>query len=351
MSEKKVSRWLQRDPGLVGASLERLADQLRDGWSQAKKVKLPGSYRQIDNVAVCGMGGSNLGADIIRTALTAELKIPVTIVADYQLPAWVNSRTLVICSSYSGGTEETITGFHAAQKRRAKIVVLASGGPLATLGRRHHVPSYIYEVTENPSGQPRLAVAYSLMALLACFSKLRLIKTTSREIERLPVVAREAAKRCRKASNPAREMAKALAGRIPLLIGSEWSVGNLHAWANQLHENAKSYAVWYAIPDLNHHLLEGLRNRTITKSFTAVIVADKKYHPRNQRRLDLTAKIVRQLGAKTITVSPRGATPLEKAIDLLAFGGYVSWYMAAYRGVLPAPIPTVDQLKNALAKK
>jgi len=87
---------IRRDPGQVGQSLDRFADQLRDGWRQAKKVRVPKSYRQIKNLALCGMGGSHLGADILRSALAKELRVPITIVADYHLPAWVNRETLVV---------------------------------------------------------------------------------------------------------------------------------------------------------------------------------------------------------------------------------------------------------------
>ncbi len=345
---------LRRDQGQIGASLDRLADQLRDGWHQASRVKIPASYRQINRVVICGMGGSHLGADILRSALFASLKVPVMIVADYNLPAWVDTKTLVVCSSYSGSTEETLAAMTVALKRRAKVVVVTSGGALASRARREKLPLYLYRPTENPSGQPRLGVAYGMMAMLSCWRKLGLIKLKTTEIERLPMIAWEATKRYGQKQtvehNVAKQAAMSLADHIPFLIGAEWTAGNLHTFVNQIHENAKTYADWKLLPDLNHHLLEGLRDRKITKQLSILMITDKAYHPRTQRRFALTTKILKQLGAEVSTIAPRGATSLEKAIDLLSFGGYVSWYLAAIRKVQPGPIPTVDALKKALAR-
>ncbi len=346
---------LTKDRRLVGASLDRLADQLRDGWSQARRVRLPAAYRQIDRVAVCGMGGSHLGADILRAALGDQLTVPVTIMADYQLPAWVNARTLVICSSYSGSTEETLAALKVATKRRAKIVVVTNGGRLAQQARRLGLPLYQYTATENPSGQPRLGVAYGMMAMLMCWRKLRLIKISEADVARLHSIAWQATKRfaaTKSASkNTAKQLALAWERTIPFLIGAEWTAGNLHSFVNQIHENAKTYADFRLLPDLNHHLLEGLRNRAVTKQFSVLMITDRAYNQRTQIRFTITTKIIKQLGGQVATYAPRGATPLEKAVDLLAFGGYVSWYLAAVRKVKPADIPTVNFLKAQLAKR
>ncbi|MEK7538133.1 MAG: SIS domain-containing protein, partial [Patescibacteria group bacterium] len=304
--------------------------------------------------AVCGMGGSHLGADILRAALADQLKLPVTIVADYRLPAWVDRRTLVVCSSYSGTTEETLATLPAAVRRQAKIVAVTSGGRLAAQAKRRRLPLYLYRATENPSGQPRLGVAYGMMAMLACWRKLGLLKISEADIQRLSTVAWEATKQygAKKPiiNNPAKQLAASWPNSIPLLIGAEWTSGNLHTFANQLHENAKTYADWKLLPDLNHHLLEGLRHRAVTKQIHALMILDTTYNVRTQKRFVLTTKILKQFGAKVSTYKPRGTTSLEKAVDLLAFGGYVSWYLAAARKVNPADIPTINYLKAQLAK-
>lgn len=318
MAAFERSSILRRDSGQVGASLDRLADQFRDGWRQSRTVSLPAGYRRIDRIALCGMGGSHLGADILRSALADRLTVPMTIVADYMLPAWVNARTLVICSSYSGSTEETLAALTAAQQRRAKIVVVTSGGRLAATAKRLGLPLYQYQPTENPSGQPRLGVAYGMMAMLRCWQKLGLVKVSDSEVERLSVVAWESTKRWRAsvplASNAAKKLAKSWDKKIPFLIGAEWTAGNLHSMVNQIHENAKTYADFRLLPDLNHHLLEGLRHRAVTKQMSVLMITDKSYAQRNQIRAALTAKILRQLGATVTTWSPRGKTADRKSV-------------------------------------
>lgn len=346
---------LRRDPGFVGASLADLPQQIRDAWRQASGVKLPKTYRQVTAVAVCGMGGSHLAADILRYVLADRLHVPVTIVADYTLPRWVNQQTLVICSSYSGGTEETLAALTAAKKRRAKIVVVTSGGSLAAAARRWKLPAYVYRPNFNPSNQPRLGVAYSLMATLACWRALGLVSVSPEDIAAMAASATRAVtayglKRPTQ-TNLAKQLAMELYSKMPLLIGAEWTAGNVHTWANQINENAKTFAAWYQLPDLNHHLLEGLRHKAVTRQMHAVMIRDGNFHPRNLRRLTLTKKILEDLGARVSVISPKGKTSLEKSIDLLAFGGYVSWYLAAVRKVKPAPIPTVDALKKALGRK
>lgn len=346
---------ITRDFGQVGSSLDRFADQLRDGWKQAERVSLPSTHKKITAIAICGMGGSHLGADILRSALGDTLRVPMAIVADYSLPGWVNSQTLVICSSYSGSTEETLTALQAALKRQAKIVVVTNGGNLAKIAGQKKLPLYQYVATENPSGQPRLGVAYGMMAILSVLRKVGVVKISPSEIQHLPTIAWEATKRYSATkplkNNPAKQLAVAWKNSIPLMIGAEWAGGNLHSLNNQINENAKTFVDWKMLPDLNHHLLEGLRNRAVTKQIHALMILDSRYNTRTQRRFVLTTKILIQLGAKVSTYTPRGATPLEKAIDLLAFGGYVSWYFAAVRNVKPADIPTVDYLKKELAKR
>lgn len=353
-SQLDRSQIILRDPGQVGASLDFLADQISDGWRQARSVRLPKTYRQVNRVAVCGMGGSNLPADIVCSALGDTLPVPVTIVADYNLPAWVNRQTLVICSSYSGSTEESVAAMKEARRRGAKIVAMTTGGQLLKLAQLWNVPVYHFFPSANPSGQPRLGVGYGLTALLACFRSMGWVSVPNSDIKAM-VAEAEAAKReygtSRSAKrNIAKQLALSCADRIPMLIGAEWTSGNVHAWANQINENAKTFSARFSIPDLNHHLLEGMRNKKMTRQFYAVFIHDKTYHQRNQKRMLLTEKILKDQGATTSRFTPLGKTKLARAVHLLAFGGYVSWYMAAARNIKPAPIPTVDWLKAQLAK-
>lgn len=346
---------LERDPGKVGASLDLLNEQLHDGWHQAQSVVVPTSYKTIHRVAVCGMGGSHLGADILRSVWTEKIPVPITIVADYQLPAWVDRNTLVIASSYSGTTEETLEGLQHALKRKSKIAIVTSGGKLASIAASKKLPIWKFLPSANPSGQPRLGVGYNLISLVAMAKRLGWVRPAEVRIDawikRAGTASRTYGYAKPQLHNPAKQLAVKFDKKIPLLLGAEWTAGNLHTWHNQINENAKTPASWFLLPDLNHHLLEGLRNKHFTRQMHAVLVLDQNYHERTKRRFVLTEKILKQNGVTVSHFRPHGEDPMEKAIDLLAFGGYVSWYQSALRGLDPAPIPTVDFLKQSLGKR
>ncbi|MBI3573307.1 MAG: SIS domain-containing protein [Candidatus Kerfeldbacteria bacterium] len=342
------------DRGHVRHSLELLAEQFRDGAAQAQALIVPSSFRRATAMAICGMGGSHLATDILSSVYAEKIPLPVQIVASYHLPHWVGRKTLVICSSYSGNTEETITTLHEAKKRGARIVCITSGGQLARLAESWKLPAIVYQPTANPSGQPRMGLGYAWTALEAVWRQLSWLSSLEADPAQLIASAKAAQRRYGLARpesvNPAKRLARRWSKKIPLLVGAEWSVGNLETMRNQIHENAKTYAEYDVLPDLNHHLLEGLRNRKITKNISALFIDDDGYRPRVQTRLRLTAKMFQQLGARVDFFQPHGQTTSAKAVDCLVFGSYVSWYLAVLRKVNPAAIPTVDALKAALGR-
>lgn len=346
---------LRADPENIGQSIALLGTQIKAGWEAGAGVFLPPLYLRVHNIAVCGMGGSHLGLDILRSVLVDVLPIPCTIIADYRLPAWVGEDTLVIASSYSGSTEETVAAMNEAIQRGAKILALCSGGKLAAAARRAHVPLLAYPTDANPSGQPRLGLGYPIGAVLRIWHALGYIRVNDDVIERLVLQAQAAVRRYGPSvpagRNPAKRLGVELSESIPLLIGGGWSAGNLHTFANQINENAKTFAAWYLLPDLNHHLLEGLRHQRMNRLMHAVAVHSPDDHPRVKRRSLITKEIMKKAGIITTDIQPHGATSLERAIDLLAFTSYTSWYMSLARRVAAAPIPTVDELKRRLSSR
>jgi len=151
------TRW---DKHRVFESVKALPAQLEHAWESAQTVPVPTAYRQVNQVLMCGMGGSLLGARVIESVFGSALKLPLVLVNDYQLPGWVNQSTLVICSSYSGSTEETLANFRQAQASGAKIMVITAGGQLLALSRQHRLPYYQIIPQYNPANQPRLAIGY-----------------------------------------------------------------------------------------------------------------------------------------------------------------------------------------------
>lgn len=343
------------DPQGTLQSIEQLGDQVQHIWELAQKVEFPPEYRDITNVVVCGMGGSVLGTHVIQTAFKDELEIPVVIAPDYTVPTFVNEKTLIIASSYSGTTEETLAAVKDAQAKGAKIAGITSGGPLAEFLQTHHYPALIFEATYNPAGTPRMALGYSIFGQMALFARAGLLKLSQAEYAAvLQVVAETHMKlsiSIETDKNPAKLLAFQLLDRLPVVTVSEHLEGVGHVFSNQLNENAKTFAEYRAIPEINHHLMEGLqfpKSNEYTLFF--VCAHSQLYESGNQRRFLLTEQVLQQNEVEYSVLDLQGKTKLEQAFELLLFGSYTSYYLALLHGQNPTPNPFVDWFKNELKK-
>lgn len=328
-------------------SLALLPEQLAAGWGATADVRLPSSLRSARAVVVAGMGGSNLGAQIASSVFASVLQKPITVHADYGLPRWVGKETLVVASSYSGSTEEAVSTYREAKKRRLPLVVLTGGGTLKALAIRDQVPMILFPTETNPSGQPRFGVGLSFGAFAHLLVDIGALPTATLALPKLVASARKVV---RSANGWAGPTSKMLIGNVPVFLGAEHLVGNLHTAANQFNENAKTVALWFALPDLNHHLLEGLSQpREVVRRLVAVGFDSPNYSERNRKRLRLTLSIFKKRGAKTLTVRPVGATRLDEALFTLAWGGAVSLALARATKQKPQNIPWVEYFKKQLA--
>jgi len=157
-------------------SIQLLDHQVKEVWEIAKKLKIPANYKKVNRLVVMGMGGSALGAHIIKSLYFDKLKLPVEIVNNYHLPAYVDKNTLVLCSSYSGSTEEVISATTEAKNKKIKLVVICSGGKLGEFARANKIPALIFTTNNNPCGSPRMGLGYSIFGQLILLNKIGLIK-------------------------------------------------------------------------------------------------------------------------------------------------------------------------------
>src|SRR5690349_1250953 len=174
-----VERIRAADPGNMLDRIKELAQQIRDGWKIATSASLPPAYADVRNITVAGMGGSAIGGDLAAALLADELKVPMSVHRDYGVPGYVGRDSLVIASSYSGNTEETLSAFEAAQKRGAKILVLTTGGKVAEMGRSANFPVVMFSY----KAQPRAALGYSLSLVLGSLTRLGLVRDLKSDIE------------------------------------------------------------------------------------------------------------------------------------------------------------------------
>ncbi len=334
------------------SSIEVLHKQIADAWSTTNSMEFPEEYKKAKKIVWFGMGGSQLGIDFIKSVYLDQLTVPVEIVNDYHIPAIVDEDTLVVLSSYSGTTEEVVTVSKEILSRTKMVMVITTGGDLEQFASDNSLPAYIFNPVHNPSNQPRMAVGYSVAGTMGAFAAMGYIKVTQKEID--GVVAHVDSMNAafgadNEDNNTAKKLATQMNDVVPIMISSEFLQGAAHVMTNQINENGKQFAVRFPIPEMNHHLIEGLVFPADNKPLM-VFLQSSLYHERNQVRHRVTEGVAKDNGLTTAMINMRGESRLQQAFELLLFGSYVSLYRAILNGTDPSPIPNVDLLKEELKK-
>lgn len=328
-----------------------IARQIEHAWEQVQGFKLPPDSPQVRNVVVFGMGGSALGAHIIQSLYGTTLSVPFLFVSGYEVPGFVGPETVVILSSYSGTTEEVLMAAEECAKRGAYTLGLTIGGDLAKkLGGR----AFVFDPKYNPCGHPRLGLGYMTFGLLGLLQKLGLVKVGQEEIRAVANLARRQVRNFLPSAgkNPAQEFAKKLQGYNIIIVASEFLVGTAHVFANQLNESAKNFASYFTLPELNHHLMEGLRYpESNKKNLKFVFIESNFYSSRVALRYGATKDVVRKNGIKFEVVKPGAKSKMLQAVWMLVFSGFVSFYLARLGKVDPGEIPWVNYFKKVLKYK
>lgn len=343
------------DTGKILASIRLLPDQMEQTWEEIKKSNIPKECSLAQNVVICGMGGSALGGRIIDSLLTDRVKLPIEIFTQYDIPNYVNKKSLVIVSSYSGNTEETLSVAKQTLKKGAKMFGITTGGKLENLLKKEKQSSYIFEPKANPSGQPRMALGYSIAATLAILSRCGFIHLTENEFYELIACMRAFVKEYDSDIPTHRNLAKTFAEKLHrkaiVLIAGEHLVGTAHAFKNQINENAKTFSTIFDLPELNHHLLEGLRFPVKTRGLFHFLIFDSQfYKKRVRKRVKLTADVIEKNGHEHSLYTPRSDTKLSQIFEVLTFGSFISFYLALLYNVDPSKIPWVDYFKKSLSQ-
>lgn len=343
------------DPGRVAESIESFPTQVKQAWEEVGIVSVPADYANAKNIVVAGMGGSTLGVDILRNLFKDSLSVPLVINNHYQLPEFVNQDTLVLLLSYSGSTEEVLAAANDAKGRGAKILGIAEGGLLGDFLTQNNYPAYLFKPLANPSNQPRLGLGYTFVGTLAFLSKLGFLKVTEDEIAATVAFLEEISKgfltTAAKSTNQAKIVAEKMVGRQVIIISSEFLSGNAHVFANQTNENSKNLATYYAIPELNHHLLEGLNKPDqIGQSLVFVFFESNFYSEKIKKRITVTKEVLSQQTIPTISLTLRGATKLAQALEGVILSSWATFYLGVLNGVDASKIPWVDYFKKRLSE-
>ncbi|MBU4421777.1 SIS domain-containing protein [Patescibacteria group bacterium] len=308
--------------------------------SLSSEIKFPPSYKNIKNVCLCGMGGSALSAHIVK-ALN-EIKVPFCFYNGYEPPKFVGKDTLFIASSYSGNTEEVLAGIEEAGRRKAKICLITAGGKLGKKYKNLY-PSIIFDTELNPSAQPRYGLGYSLGALFNILIKLDLIDYKMEYLKNISVglIAPSLKK--------AEKMAQELSGKAPIVVASEFLEGNAHIFVNQINETAKVFSEYHSMPELNHHLMEGLKRPAINTKYLKFLFLDSAlYAPKIIKRFAITKEVVKKNKIEYTEYKVSGKTQVEQALNFLFFGSLVSLVLAIFYKESPTDILWVKYFKSKL---
>ncbi|MFH1367452.1 MAG: SIS domain-containing protein [Patescibacteria group bacterium] len=339
------------DKGQVLESIKLLSKQCRQAQREADKITLPAAYKQVKNIVICGMGGSSLASHLIGQLFAERLSVPFEIINDYQLPKYVDHDSLVFGISYSGQTEETIEAIKQAQTMKARILVITTGGQLAVLAKKFFWPSYVYKPVFNPSAQPRLGLGYSLISQIQILRNLNLLNISETELEKALKFLETSGDEFKetKKNNLAKRTAYKFLSKIPVIFSGNYFLGNAHIISNQINENAKNFACYFALPELNHHLLEGLRHPSLHSDFVFFLLKSRLDRPVIKKRFSVTEKILNKMKLPVFSINIKGENYLSQGLWLLVFGGFLSFYLAMLNKEDPSLIPWVNFFKKKLA--
>jgi glucose/mannose-6-phosphate isomerase len=344
------------DPSDVLGSTGLFAKQCEQAWKESSALVFPEAYRQVSNIVVCGMGGSRFTPKAIKELFKDRIKAPYEIIEDYTLPAYVDSDTLVILSSFSGTTEEVIACGQDAIKRGAKVTAVVGGGAIADMLKQHNFIGYVFDPKYNPCGQPRIGGGYLLMGHLGLLKALQLIDISEEEVQQAIAYADEIgqtyAVTVPEKDNGAKQLARFLLDKHPFLITSEFLRGFGNGFANQINETAKMISDCRYIPELNHHLMEGLRRPDVLhENGVFVFFTSTLYPEKIQKRFRITQDVVQKQNIATHEVALRGKTKLSQLLEAFTLSGYTTFYMAMLYDNDPVAIPWVSYFKEQLAAK
>ncbi|MFH0942395.1 MAG: bifunctional phosphoglucose/phosphomannose isomerase [Chloroflexota bacterium] len=337
------------DPAGMFARLGEMPAQCQRAWQLARGLELPEELARVNKVVILGMGGSAIGGDLLTSLVNSQARLPIIISREYDLPGFVDEETLVIASSYSGNTEETLTAFGQALKTEAKKLVITTGGKLKDLAGEKGITSFVFDYPT----QPRAALPYGFLSLVAIMQKLGLIGIRPPDMAETVAVLKSLSAQINQKvptpRNPAKQLAQNLHRRLPVIYGSGITAGVARRWKGQINENAKAWAFYEVFPELNHNSSAGYRLPAELAGKIVVVMLDSPLHSRPiKQRYQITSQLLKEAGVKCLQVELEGSDPLGQILSLVLLGDYASCYLAVLNKVDPTPVKAIEYLKEQL---
>jgi len=327
--------------------------QCKDALFIGEHLRLVTSYKRgYSNIVFTGLGGSAIGADVIKGYVGGEISIPIFVNRTYAMPHFVNRETLVFAASYSGNTEETLSAYRDAKKRQAKVVVITSGGKLRNLALGNKDMLIII-----PKGYPpRCALGYSFIPALTTLYKLGIVKNKKEEIKKAVhfldnLQEKKLASSVKGRANIAKSIAGKIHGKLPVIYASDKLGSIATRWRGQFAENSKTLASSHVFPEMNHNEIVGwVHPRGILKNFVAIVLRNKEDFTRVKKRMDITVSILKRSKFRVLELESEGKSLIERMLSLIYTGDFVSFYLSILNRINPTPVDRITYLKNQLMK-
>lgn len=351
MNLNDTHQFLQIDQQNMLAQIDHLPDQLEQAWRLGNELPLP-DWKDIHHVVIAGMGGSAIGGDLLTAYALPMCKIPLYVHRDYDLPAWAQRReTLVIASSHSGNTEETLSSARQALENGCRLLAITTGGELAQLAEEQHAVLWRFD---HP-GPPRAAVGYSFCLLLAAVCRLGWLPDPSEELNEAILSMRQQQATIKADVPDVRNLAKRIAGQLigrwVTVIGAGLQAPVARRWKGQINELAKAWGQFEFLPEADHNLLAGSLNPH--ENFGRMMVLflrGKGDHPRNRLRAELTRKALMLEGIGTDSIEIKGESRMAQLWNGVHLGDYIAYYLAMAYEVDPTPVEAIENFKREMLK-
>jgi glucose/mannose-6-phosphate isomerase len=341
----------QYDPQDMLTHIHNVPELCRQAWQMATSFALPPDYSRINKVVVLGMGGSAIGGDLVASLVAAEANLPIFIQRSYDLPAFVDDETLIIASSYSGMTEETLSAFRQALNTNSKKLVITTGGKIKELAQEKGIPVFSF----NYKAQPRAALPFSFLPILNFIQRLGFVNDKSADfsemVDVLEQLSREINESIPFSRNRAKQLAQELYGKLAVIYGAGITTEVAHRWKTQINENSKAWSFHEAFSELNHNAVVGYQfPPELASKILVVMLQSSHLPPPILRRYRITSQILEKADVSFSLIEGSGKSPLAQIMNLVLFGDYVSYYLAILNKTDPTPVETIDFLKGELGK-
>lgn len=305
------------------------------------------SKADFNKIIISGLGGSAISGDLLKNFLKDELKIPVIVNRNYFLPSFADDKTLLLASSYSGNTEETLASFKEAVKRKCRIICISTGGMLEKLAHENSVPF----IRIQKGFQPRYALGLSFFTLLKVFENLELISAQKEIVNAINQLWKRKAEQYSTENNFAITLAQQLIGFIPVIYSaSDYTNAIGYRFKSQVNENSKLHAFHHEFPEMNHNEIIGWESHQQKKLHTKVIyILDETYHPQIKKRFQIVSDFINKADVEIISIQSPENNFKVRIMDLIFLVDWISFYLGILRGFDPSEIEYINILKEKLS--